>query len=65
MSEIPVLPFFVIGMALLAWLFEACLYWYEKRKLKRLTPTNDELIALARRHPPDQEWFDGEIEKPW
>ena len=34
-------------------------------ELKRLTPTNYKLLALARRHPPDQEWYEGEMEKPW
>ena len=33
--------------------------------LRELTPTNAELLDLARRHPPAQEWFDGDMEKPW
>ncbi len=36
-----------------------------EEELKHLTPTNDELLELARRHPPAQEWYDDETEHDW
>ena len=33
--------------------------------LAQLTPTNDELAKLARERPPAQEWFEGDMERPF
>lgn len=35
-----------------------------KLKPRRL-PSNDELLELAKRHPPAPEWYEGEEEKPF
>ena len=35
---------------------------YDEEELKRITPPNAELLKLADRNPPPQEWFDEEGE---
>ena len=35
------------------------------RRIQSLIPSVDEAIRMACEHPPAQEWFEGDEEKPW
>ena len=34
-------------------------------ELRRISPSNDQLIKLAQQHRPPQTWFDENDERPW